>query len=747
MKFSLFKDKTKLREENAPALLFPGYVISPSYRQSLLLQRFVHAYAPFGRCACLSFPTMSILLTVLIIWTLLFIALKLFEHLTEGSLSHFLKSRNISLKFCYISFHTTRYNASIETFAQKHRSFFFYWFSFGVAFGLFGLLYSLTLLSGNVLFAMQSIIKPTDMREIQPFRPQARIPFLNSAPTPWWMPKRWWLLFTAYDHNPLGMNPRDHSMRMSEQLLMNPFREHFFHRGRRGRPCDRHDPPPFGQPRRRVMHMPGWVGRHLRRRRRHPPGHMGPPRRMGPMGRPFLPSNPNQLNHPPPRRISRQLLSVSETNSTNGNPNAAEHESRKAFLTPLVPGITIPAGDIWYMVLAILIAAVVHELGHALAAGMHNAQIEGIGGFVAVALPGAYVRLIGVEDMLPLAQLRVYCAGAWHNVMSAGIALVAVLTLPSLMSAFYATGRGALVVSVPEISPLFGHIQAGDVVVRLGRFNVTDGGESFRGAIEKLISTKDSVGFCVSEKLLGNVSTSCCGPQDHGMRECFRVAGGVMGACLNPVTVSTSQTCRSNAECFSPAAGTTINGSGERRLPVAAKQGADQHAPQIGGDVIGYPRTNRSREVCVKAELDESQQLVDVRVQLALNGDFVHFFYEGYPHMLGQSITVSSYVPRIWSKLGASGSRIVARVDIPNIVERLLQYFASISLALGLLNMAPVLFLDGEASSALFVRLLVQKLEIRAGKLKRVRAGMVGAGSALLLVNMMMAVWRMEKLT
>lgn len=527
---------------------------------------------------------------------------------------------------------------------------------------------------------------------------------------PRWLPNSTWNLFVASDHHPSDMRPNSNSpslavsasrydIRQEARRKLEEQRKRLQRRKRRHRDLQND----FNKEVGRLVHMSGPI------------------------------DNQDRLAQPVSVRVGRQLMSVDADVGTSERRNVAEEmllqkqtrESgefmhtynaseaevrRNAFLTPLVPGVTIPAGDIWYMIIAVLTAAMVHELGHALAAGMQNGHVSVVGAFLALAVPGAYVQLTGVEKMATVAQLRVYCAGVWHNVMTAIFALVTVLLLPNIMGVGYVRGVGAIVVDVPMVSPLFAYVEPGDVIIGMGRFAVSDGGPSFRNAVGKLISTRDSVGFCVGGVLFDEFNKGerrCCEKavmEDGGgsQLQCFREQGGKGGRCLDPARVSVRRTCRMSVDC------------------------------EEGGGGGGK---------CLVAVLARNQQLVDIRVISGRSGEVVHFFYEGYPHILGQSVTVSSYVPRGWRVMPGWFLRLIAALDVPNVVERLLQYFSSISLGLAVVNMAPVFYFDGEASTGLFLRLLGKLVGgWTEGRVRRVHRGMVGVGSVLILLNIAMTI-------
>jgi Peptidase family M50 len=462
--------------------------------------------------------------------------------------------------------------------------------------------------------------------------------------------------------------------------------------------------------------------------------------------------------------------------------------------------VTIPASDVGYIVVAILVSAIVHELGHALAAGMQEARVDAVGGFLALVFPGAYVQLAGIKNLSPFQQLKVYCAGAWHNIVLGIICLTMVPILPSLLVLFYERGVGAMVVSMPEGSPLVGHLEAGDVISGLGMFNVSDGGRSFRSAVAQLVQSGDSAGFCISEALhrqYAHPESECCElvdrGQEHPRLQCFSVSDNVhpshKRSCISPTVASNRQTCRVSRDCagFSaPPSSADASGAsdsvgdtgGKRRqllnVDVDGRAATVRKEPHNGEDFIhplsagekmgaspqehglgvssgsggggkatsakveaGKVRRGASPQRCFVAVLPRGEKLIDIRVLSGQSGGVNHFFYQGYGSILGGSVTVSSYVPRSWWVAPWWGRKVVAWLDVPNVVERQLQYVASMSLALAVLNMAPVFWLDGEASVELFARMLVPSLD--SFRLAQLKSMMLTVGTGLLALNLLLA--------
>lgn len=70
--------------------------------------------------------------------------------------------------------------------------------------------------------------------------------------------------------------------------------------------------------------------------------------------------------------------------------------------------------------------------------------------------PGAFVDLYTehLTVISPVRQLRIYCAGVWHNAVLVFVGLVFLWSLPYLLVPIYVTGQGAVVVNVLKVSKL-----------------------------------------------------------------------------------------------------------------------------------------------------------------------------------------------------------------------------------------------------------------------------------------------------
>ena len=129
---------------------------------------------------------------------------------------------------------------------------------------------------------------------------------------------------------------------------------------------------------------------------------------------------------------------------------------------PLIPGVTIPLDDLAYILFALGIAALVHELAHALAARAEGIRVKD-GGFALLAfIPAAFVE--PDEDQFRkaplLSRLKVYSAGVAVNIVVFGIAIA----LLSLAASYYSAGVAILGVEKGSPADMAG-LEPGMVIV------------------------------------------------------------------------------------------------------------------------------------------------------------------------------------------------------------------------------------------------------------------------------------------
>eukprot|EP01027_Heterolobosea_sp_BB2_P016320 GEZU01023239.1.p1 GENE.GEZU01023239.1~~GEZU01023239.1.p1 ORF type:complete len:208 (-),score=17.23 GEZU01023239.1:124-747(-) len=83
-----------------------------------------------------------------------------------------------------------------------------------------------------------------------------------------------------------------------------------------------------------------------------------------------------------------------ETDQSPQQPTSTyEGLTQTVVLKPLIPGINVPFSQCIYIFLALVVSAVVHEIGHGIAAASEGLTTSECGIFCFLFLPGAYVKI------------------------------------------------------------------------------------------------------------------------------------------------------------------------------------------------------------------------------------------------------------------------------------------------------------------------------------------------------------------
>lgn len=81
-------------------------------------------------------------------------------------------------------------------------------------------------------------------------------------------------------------------------------------------------------------------------------------------------------------------------------------------------------------------------------------RVYGMGVFILGIIPCCYVE-ISTEQLLSAnarRQLRIMCAGVWHNIILATISALLLLANPIFLSPFYYMNEGAVIINVDRVS-------------------------------------------------------------------------------------------------------------------------------------------------------------------------------------------------------------------------------------------------------------------------------------------------------
>ncbi|MGC9105344.1 MAG: site-2 protease family protein [Thermoprotei archaeon] len=167
-----------------------------------------------------------------------------------------------------------------------------------------------------------------------------------------------------------------------------------------------------------------------------------------------------------------------------------------AAITPIIPGVTTPLAQAPYILLAIAIAATVHELMHAMSATSNGIKVKGGGVLLLFIFPGAFVEPDEEEykNADKLKRIKVVAAGIGINFVL-GLAFLALLTY-----AVPAMSQGALITGLVKDYPAYNaSVPVGAVIVNINGHAVTTPDQ-----VDKLLSRTEpnSVTFLVNGTLL-----------------------------------------------------------------------------------------------------------------------------------------------------------------------------------------------------------------------------------------------------
>ena len=382
-----------------------------------------------------------------------------------------------------------------------------------------------------------------------------------------------------------------------------------------------------------------------------------------------------------------------------------DDQDARPVLTPVMPGVNLPWRDLSYYIVTLVVCGVFHEAGHAVAASLEQVRVNGFGIFVLFLYPGAFVDLHSdhLAVISPKRQLRIYCAGVWHNFILVIISLVILWGLPLLLAPFYTTGIGAHVTSVERDTVLTDKLRNGELITKMNWCPV-HGTADWYQCIEEL-ANGNQPGYCLFAELLErergffhNQTTlsedggrDCC-DKDTLSDLCFEVHHTKKGRsrryhCLTARMVSARETCVHSRDCTG---------------------------------VLDF--------ACAVPAVSSDTRLVRIS-----HSDGPDVLFLGDPRSLSYALTTSSYLP--------NGS--LPPPWLPNLLQTLLTYMISFSSALALLNMVPAYYLDGQWTFTALVELCFEN--VLQEKTRRLICSVVlVVGSLLLAVNIALAIWTLS---
>lgn len=332
-------------------------------------------------------------------------------------------------------------------------------------------------------------------------------------------------------------------------------------------------------------------------------------------------------------------------------------------LTPALPGVNLPISDLPFYLLTLVLCSLLHELGHALAASREGVRINGVGAFVVLIFPGAYVDLPSdvLESVSPWRRLKIFTAGVWHNLVIVGVAWGLLWSHPVILSPVFR--QGVSVVSVAEDSGAAGAhgLWPGDEITGVNDCNV----ENFTDWSRCLTTymSLPQLGGCISSDYIMGAGTPttaqhCCFNHTSVSDLCFLLQPNdkIKSECL-PVRrtlLKFTKVCINATSCG-------------------------------------------NNEFCAVPRLEhKSHRLVTVR----RNNVRQDMLFLGPLEELWKAVRVISYVPR---------SPLVSANTV-YYWETLLRYLVSFSGALAILNVIPCYCLDGQWILGALIELLFGRM-------------------------------------
>ncbi|EIW76063.1 hypothetical protein CONPUDRAFT_147066 [Coniophora puteana RWD-64-598 SS2] len=246
-----------------------------------------------------------------------------------------------------------------------------------------------------------------------------------------------------------------------------------------------------------------------------------------------------------------------------------DQSGRQYMLHPIIPGLTVPLSHLPLIFLALSIAQIVHEAGHAIAAAIHDVPILSAGMSVTVILPSAFVSLPSsrLEELTPLERLRIIGAGCCHNLAFWATLMLAAWSgvghvFWSIVGYKDVSSVGRVVVSIEEGSPLYDYLSPGSLITRLDDMDLGPskaGEDKWTSYLLEQSSSHlrlNEPGWCASGTELRETNSDCCTnvAQDVEERQktCFLSSSATNeNFCLDPllIVIGKRVRCHEDYEC------------------------------------------------------------------------------------------------------------------------------------------------------------------------------------------------------
>nr|SVE75205.1 EOG090X08FA [Daphnia dolichocephala] len=373
--------------------------------------------------------------------------------------------------------------------------------------------------------------------------------------------------------------------------------------------------------------------------------------------------------------------------------NIRQHRNDEAILQPAVPGVNLPPSDLPYYIATLLTCTVVHEIGHAVAAVREQVPLVSVGLFLWLFIPAAFVELPtnDVTSLSPWKQLKIYCAGVWHNVILSAVAFTSLTLLPIFLMPLFQTGVGVYVLNLDMYSASGHHdFQIGDQLIAVNDCHITEG-KSWERCLTAVLHSRSS-GFCVNNAYLS------------------RIAANDQSACCNDSDLSQSHLCFLSS----------YDSISRNHYCLRAREVSELSPTRCSSHIDCPPAQSCLKPLLHSALENETESLRLIVIQRK-NAPSV--LYLGQPEEIYQSVSVSNYVPRIFIS-----------PQFIYVIDHLLWYMFSFSAGLAILNVVPCVYMDGHHIVGALTQMVFEGREDASMKRQTQRV-LNFMGTSLVIIN------------
>ncbi len=126
-----------------------------------------------------------------------------------------------------------------------------------------------------------------------------------------------------------------------------------------------------------------------------------------------------------------------------------ERPEQAMAIVPLVPGLTISLKTFPYILVALFIALITHELAHGIASTIDGIPVKSTGLLLFVVLPGAFAEMDEkrLNKAKLMTKLRVFAAGTYANIIVFALVTLLLLGFSFMITPFYNTNSTGVLIS------------------------------------------------------------------------------------------------------------------------------------------------------------------------------------------------------------------------------------------------------------------------------------------------------------